>query len=65
MEIRDYKHFMVCLKDWDNHSPEDQEKLRVWYRNYYSSHKSKEQERYRNYYTEKKSTKRIRLDDDV
>ncbi len=58
MEIRDYKHFMICLKDWDNHSTEDQEQLRVWYRNYYASHKSKEQERYRNYYTEKKSNKK-------
>lgn len=57
MEIRDYKHFKVCLKDWDNHSAEYQEQLRVWYRNYFASHKSKEQERYRNYYTEKKCTK--------
>ena len=44
---------------------EDQEQLRVWYRNYYASHKRKEQKRYRNYYTEKKSNKIIRLDDDV
>jgi hypothetical protein len=56
---------MICLKDWDNHSPEDEEELRIWYRNYYASHKNKEQERYRNYYTEKKSTKRILLDEDV
>jgi hypothetical protein len=58
LEIRDYRHYLDCIKKWDSFGPEEQELLGIWYRHYYSTHKEKEQLRYRNYY---KSNKRRKL----
>ncbi len=35
----------------NNHSPAEQEQLRVWYRTYYNDNKEKERERHREYYS--------------
>ena len=51
LEIINYKAYLKYLRNWNNHSPAEQEQLRVWYRSYYKDNKEKEQKRYREYYS--------------
>ena len=51
LEIINYKAYLKYIRDWINHSPAEQEQLRVWYRNYYNDNKEKERERYKEYYS--------------
>jgi hypothetical protein len=50
IEIKDYRHYLDCIKKWDTYSIDEQASLRAWYRKYYQSHQEKEQERYKSYY---------------
>ena len=49
--IINYKAYLKYIRNWNNHSPAEQEQLRVWYRTYYNDNKEKERERYREYYS--------------
>jgi hypothetical protein len=50
LEIINYKAYLKYIRNWNNHSPAEQEQLRVWYRTYYNDNKEKGRERYREYY---------------
>jgi hypothetical protein len=50
LEIINYKAYLKYIRNWNNHSPAEQEQLRAWYRRYYNANKEKERERYREYY---------------
>lgn len=47
--VKDYRHYLQCIKNWESHSAEERDELRKWYRNYYESHKEKEKERCKSY----------------
>jgi hypothetical protein len=49
LEIINYKAYLKYIRNWNNHSPAEQEQLRAWYRRYYNANKEKERERYREY----------------
>jgi hypothetical protein len=51
LEIINYKAYLKFVRNWDNHSPAEQEQLRAWYRTYYNDNKERERERYREYYS--------------
>lgn len=58
VEVKDYRHYLICLKKWDSYKPEEHEYLRNWYRNYYQLHKEKEQARNRDHYKTNNSKRR-------
>ena len=58
IEIKDYRHYLDCIKKWESYSAEEQEPLRKWYREYYHRNQEKEQDRYKLYYSLNKSKRR-------
>jgi hypothetical protein len=47
LTINNYKEYLEYIGSWDNLSPDEQEQLRQWYREYYQKNKEKERKRYR------------------
>jgi hypothetical protein len=59
--IKNYKDYLQCVKNWASYSELQQEKLKKWYRNYYSQNKESERLRYRNYYVNNSEKEKERL----
>lgn len=48
--IKRYRDYLSCIRTWDSFNESDRERLRQWYRYYYSSHREQETKRIRDYY---------------
>jgi hypothetical protein len=57
--IKNYKDYLEFIKNWDFYSELQQEKLKKWYRNYYTQSKESERLRYRNYYVNNSEKERL------
>jgi hypothetical protein len=66
LTINNYKEYLEYIRNWNSLSPDEREKLRQWYREYYQKNKEKERKRYREYYSsnselEKERVKKARI----
>jgi hypothetical protein len=59
--ITTYREYLQYIKNWDLYSELQKERLKKWYRDYYSRNQESERLRYRTYYANNSITEKERL----
>ena len=59
MNINKYRDFLERVRNWDNYSESEQNKLKDWY--YYKENREQERQRYKDYYLTNTEKERNRI----
>ena len=61
MNINNYRDFLERVRNWDNYSETEHNKLKDWYRNYYKENLEQERQGYKDYYLTNTEKERNRI----